>query len=198
MGIPIINLRWSDDRLRLIMGIPIPVSWCLVALERGQSLICRPHTSGIRMPADILAPTVTGPTQAQNWLQCYKSFLRNLFDYKWFEMTVVVYTTSPGMAERSRGASNVNMIDALVWDNIHYDRSASGLDNKWFGAELTKGCLQIIRIYYANMLHWVDRSEKVTPTCPWTKWQKFHKSIFVEGVVFTKREGQYWFWWLPW
>ena len=41
-------------------------------------------------------------------------------------MAVVVYTTSPGMAERSRGASNVNMIDALVKDNIHYDRSASG------------------------------------------------------------------------
>ena len=31
IGIPIINLRWSSDRLRFIMGIPIPVRRCLLS-----------------------------------------------------------------------------------------------------------------------------------------------------------------------
>ena len=31
IGIPIINLRWSNDHLKFIMGIPIPIRWCLLS-----------------------------------------------------------------------------------------------------------------------------------------------------------------------
>ena len=30
LGIPIINLRWSDDHIRFMMGIPIPIRRCLL------------------------------------------------------------------------------------------------------------------------------------------------------------------------
>ena len=33
-GIPIITLRWSDDHLRFIMGIPIPIRRCLLSEYR--------------------------------------------------------------------------------------------------------------------------------------------------------------------
>ena len=41
IGIPIINLRRLSDRLRFIMGIPIPIRWCLLSEYRPWSTVSR-------------------------------------------------------------------------------------------------------------------------------------------------------------
>ena len=40
--IPIINPRQSDDRLRFIIGIPIPIRWCLLGEYRPWSVLLSP------------------------------------------------------------------------------------------------------------------------------------------------------------
>ena len=78
IGIPILNLRQSPDCLRFIMGIPIPIRWC-VLMNKGQGVFLYTWQGAlISFPWDLNGSEYMilwhGKTSA--WLSLYEGNLR--------------------------------------------------------------------------------------------------------------------------
>ena len=72
IGIPIINLRQSDDRLRFIMRLPILIRPRLLSEQRPWANM-RPKLD-IAVPVDVQAPNGVGPTFLINKYVSYDAF----------------------------------------------------------------------------------------------------------------------------